>query len=123
MEFLNDHILGQVIMASKDITEALQSIDTSAKEVTFSFNVSSRDQTKHKKAEMSQEGQRMPSRGASSIIWSTAEEEDEGEEERSTRRGDVSSKEPIQRMRIRSEGISGSTEVRMRSRWGLLSIR
>jgi hypothetical protein len=115
MEFMNEHVLGQVIMASKDLTEALQSIDNSTKEVTFSFLHSTRQAIKQRQRHSiapSQDPGGRQMRGASSIILSTAEEDEEDDERYSHQdRNGVDGNDTIQMMRIRAEGVSGSTEV------------
>lgn len=134
MSFLSDQLVGQVIMQSKDITEALQSIDTSTKEVTFSFL----NNTVKKKSSKSNNdysfnnkkrtipinngaaggdnyrgggsGLQSSSRGgSSSIIFSTADDDSDDESDQDQRR--VRNEEHIQMMRIKSQSDSGSTEV------------
>lgn len=135
MEFMNEQVLGQVIMASKDITEALQSIDNSTKEITFSFLNSTRQPIKQQQSRQRQSiapsqdgggthgGRQI--RGASSISLSTAEEEEEEEDDdRHSTHGlnRADGNERIQMMRIRAEGISGSTEVNSTGSFSYLAL-
>ncbi|UZJ52688.1 hypothetical protein CBS101457_002008 [Exobasidium rhododendri] len=123
MPFRSDNVIDQVIMASKDLTDALQSIDATSKEVTFSFSNTSKAASKqagstafHNSILMQQ------SRAASSIIMSTAGSRSEGGgggggggEEEEEEGGDGNTRElgTVQMMMIKSEGDNGSTELHL----------
>jgi hypothetical protein len=95
-------------MASKDITDVLQSIDPTSKDVTFSFSNDSRARTRRDKngATLDISMLHPKSRASSSIIMSTAGSDDEETGRRSEEA------ETVQMMTIKSEGDNGSTEVR-----------
>ena len=122
MPFLSDRVVGQVIMASKDLTEVLQSIDTSSKHVSISFQVASQLSSARlpSKGEKGQSGEDTITSladpvsvsdsthaGAASMILATAESEDE--EVAPPRISRAAASVPM--MMIQSEGDSGSTQV------------
>lgn len=114
MPFQSDDVIGQVIMASKDLTEALQSIDTSTQEVSISFM----DAYDRRSNGLDKRGNRragslsnsaydqQANRGSSSVIFSNNEQDDEDDDEMQSRR-----QETIQMMQIKAEGDTGSIEV------------
>jgi hypothetical protein len=114
MVFHSDRVVGQIIMASKDLIDALQSIDSSSKEVTISFvdsaKVISRHQRRNSEGLLNQ-----TSRGASSIILSTADAAADSEDDELQRAREDSEGETVQMLKLISEGDTGSTEVSLHS--------
>lgn len=123
MPFLSDRVVGQVIMASKDLTEVLQSIDTSSKHVSISFQVASQQSSARlpSKGEKGQSGEDTITSladpvsvsdsthaGSASMILATAESDDD-EEVAPPRISQAAASVPM--MMIQSEGDSGSTQV------------
>lgn len=101
MPFSNDRVVGQVIITSKRLTEALLSIDNSCRNVTFEFMDDSRNATGLPQT---------PPRNNASTTIPTMIDEDDGHEIADTRRmyEDEVGKEM---MRITAEGDHGSVEV------------
>ena len=106
MPFLNDRVVGQVIITSKRLTEALLSIDNSCRNVTFEFMDDSRNATGLPQTPPRNNRQ---NHNASTTI-PTMIDEDDGHEIADTRRmyEDEVGKEM---MRITAEGDHGSVEV------------
>lgn len=135
MTFLSDEVVGSVIMQSKDLMEAIQSIDTSTKQVTFSFLNNLVKQKRANNSSFNEITRRNPINGAgenanrgadggvvhsstrggySSIVFSTVDDDDDSDGGQDGVHGRVKNgeyTENIQMLRIKSQGDSGSSEV------------
>lgn len=108
--FLSERVVGQVIITSKRLTEALLSIDNSCRNVTFEFIADIRNRDRSTSALPQTPTRRNRQSYNASTTIPTMIDEDDGQEVADTRRmyEDEIGKEM---MRITAEGDHGSVEV------------